>query len=91
MFRRRRPLMAAAMIGGVAHHAGRASAQNQQREEDEQARLDALEYQAAAAQPAAPAGPSDLAAKLTELKSLADQGVLTEDEFTAAKQKLLAG
>jgi hypothetical protein len=82
--------MAAAMIGGVAHHAGRASAQNQQREDDEQARLDALEYQAGAAQPA-PAGPSDLAAKLTELKSLADQGVLTEDEFTAAKQKLLAG
>jgi hypothetical protein len=91
MFRRRRPLLGAAMIGGVAHHAGKVSAQNQQREADEQARLDALEYQAAPAQPAAPAGPSDLAAKLTELKGLADQGVLTEDEFTAAKQKLLAG
>jgi Short C-terminal domain len=90
MFRRRRPLMAAAMIGGVAHHAGRVSAQNQQREDDEQARLDALEYQAATAAPA-PAGPSDLTVKLTELKSLADQGVLTPEEFTAAKQKLLAG
>jgi len=90
MFRRRRPLMAAAMIGGVAHHAGRVSAQNQQREEDEQARLDALEYQSATAAPAS-AGPSDLTVKLTELKSLADQGVLTPEEFTAAKQKLLAG
>ena len=36
--------------------------------------------------PAVPAQ-SDLAARLTELKTLHDQGVLTDDEFAAAKQK----
>ena len=37
-----------------------------------------------------PAPPqSDLAARLTELKTLHDQGVLTDDEFAAAKQKLI--
>jgi hypothetical protein len=82
------------MIAGGAAAAGRHSAQRQQQEEDEQARIAALEaqaYQAQAAQPAPAAGPSDLAAKLTELKGLLDQGVLTQDEFAAAKQKLLAG
>ena len=47
---------------------------------------------AAAPPPVAPSGgPTDLAAKLTELKGLMDQGVLTQEEFAAAKQKLLAG
>jgi hypothetical protein len=36
-------------------------------------------------------GPTDIAAKLTELKGLLDQGVLTQEEFTAAKAKVLAG
>jgi hypothetical protein len=87
MFRRRRPLLGAAMIGGTAYAVGKSSQANQQREEEEQARIEALEYQAA---PPPAGGPTDLAAKLTELKGLVDQGVLTEDEFTAAKQKLLA-
>jgi len=34
-------------------------------------------------------GPTDIAEKLTQLKSLADQGVLTPEEFSAAKAKLL--
>jgi Short C-terminal domain len=78
MFRRRRPLLGAAMIGGTAYAVGK---RNQQR--------DVVEDQAAL--PAPGAGSSDLVAKLTELKALTDQGVLTEEEFTAAKQKLLAG
>jgi Short C-terminal domain len=90
MFRRRRPLLGAAMIGGTAYAAGKSSIRNQQREDEEQARLEALEYQSTQPPPAA-GGPTDLAAKLTELKGLVDQGVLTDDEFTAAKQKLLAG
>jgi hypothetical protein len=35
-------------------------------------------------------GPTDIAEKLTQLKSLQDQGVLTPEEFTAAKAKLLS-
>ena len=38
----------------------------------------------------APAG-EDLVSKLRELKTLQDEGVLTADEFAAAKAQLLAG
>ncbi len=102
--RRRRPLAAAAMIGGTAYVAnkrGQASAQADMAEQDQEARLEALEAQqaqaapppaapvAAAAAPAAAAG-DDLTSQIVELKGLMDQGVLTQDEFNAAKAKLLA-
>jgi hypothetical protein len=97
MFVRRRPLARAAMIGGtayVAHRAGQASAEREYAEADQDARLQALESQQMAAQappPAAPTGgPTDMAAKLTELKGLLDQGILTQEEFDAQKQKLLS-
>jgi Short C-terminal domain len=86
--RRRRPMLRAAMIGGTAIAVGRNAARNRQREAQEEARLDALEQDAA---PPADSAPSELTRKLTELKGLMDQGVLTAEEFTAAKQKLLAG
>src|SRR5207237_6545260 len=98
---RRRPLARAAMVGGTAYYAGKAGARSAQRQEDEafedqqtQARLASLEAQQGQQQapPVAPAGgPTDLAAKLTQLKALADQGVLTPEEFASAKQKLLNG
>jgi membrane protease subunit (stomatin/prohibitin family) len=77
--------------------AGKRNMEGQQREADEQARIADLEAQvqaqqapAAAAPAAAPAG-DDIASKLTQLKGLMDQGVLSPDEFAAAKSKLLAG
>ncbi len=92
--RRRRPLLGAAMIGGASYmgaKAGQRSAQNEAYEEQQdyatQQRLANLEAQQA---PPAGAPPSDLASKLTELKSLMDQGILTQDEFNAAKAKLLS-
>jgi membrane protease subunit (stomatin/prohibitin family) len=42
-----------------------------------------------AAAPAAAGG--DLASQFGQLKSLMDQGVLTQEEFDAAKQKLISG
>jgi hypothetical protein len=39
---------------------------------------------------AAPAG-DDLASKIQDLAKLKDQGVLTDEEFSAAKAKLIAG
>jgi hypothetical protein len=105
--RRRRPLATAAMIGGtavVASKHGQAKAQEQMAEADQEARLEALEAQQAQQQqaaappppPPAPAaapaaGGTDVASQLVELKGLMDQGVLTPEEFEAAKQKLLAG
>jgi hypothetical protein len=98
VFVRRRPLMRAAMVGGTAYAAGRHAARRSDQEADQEARLAELEYQQQAAAAPAPApapapptgGPTDIAAKLTELKSLLDQGILTQEEFDAAKQKALS-
>jgi len=87
------------MVGGTAYVAGRAGARAQERayaeqaaEADQSARIEALE--AAQAPPPAPApaaGGSDVVAELTKLKGLLDAGVLTQQEFEAAKQRVLAG
>lgn len=92
MMRRRRPLMRAAMVGGTAYAVGKHSQRAGDREEDQEARLEQLEAQQSAQAPVtAPpgGGPTDIAEKLTQLKSLQDQGVLTPEEFSAAKAKLL--
>jgi hypothetical protein len=98
MFRRRRPLLRAAAIGGGAYVAGRHMGRNaeaqQQAESDQDERIDNLEQQQAPA-PAAPApAPAAAAApslldQLNQLSALHEQGALTDNEFTAAKAKLL--
>ena len=45
--------------------------------------------QQAAAAPAPAAGGTDLVAELQKLATLRDQGILSDDEFAAAKAKLL--
>ena len=45
--------------------------------------------QQAAAAPAAAAGGTDIVAELQKLGALKEQGILTDDEFAAAKAKLL--
>ena len=99
MFMRRRPLLRAAAVGGTAYVAGRHMGRNaeaqQQAESDQDARIDNLEQQQAPA-PAAPApaaapaaaGPS-LLDQLNQLSALHEQGALSDNEFTAAKAKLL--
>ena len=94
--RRRRPLLGAAMIGGTAYMAGKAGQRNAQHEQSQEERIQELEAQQAYAAPppaAAPAAaaPASLVDQLTQLASLRDTGVLTPDEFEAAKAKLLAG
>jgi hypothetical protein len=101
--RRRRPLMGAAMLGGAAY-AGRRSARASDREADQEARLEQLEAQqqqpqyapppqaapAPAAAPAAQGAPDGIAGQLKQLADLKQSGVLSDEEFEAAKQKLLA-
>jgi membrane protease subunit (stomatin/prohibitin family) len=91
MRRRRRPLARAAMIGGVAYTAGKSGAKAGQAQA--QQAQQAQQQQAAPPPPpaASAGGETDLVAKLTELKGLVDSGALTQEEFEAAKQKLLAG
>jgi hypothetical protein len=87
------------MVGGVAYAGGRRAAQSQQRESDQEARLEQLEsqqyaapppQQAYAPPPPAPAAPQvDVIAQLEQLGRLHESGVLTDEEFAAQKAKLL--
>jgi hypothetical protein len=91
MFRRRRPLMRAAMVGGVAYHAGKKVQEGREADYERDAQLAELQAQQAAQQAPAPAsgGSDDMIAQLEKLGQLKAQGILTEEEFTAQKQKLL--
>lgn len=100
---RRRPLMRAAVVGGGAYMAGKSRARHQeataQAEDDQNARISDLEqqqyqqpppqYQQPPPAPApAPAASSPMIDQLNQLADLHQQGVLTDDEFAAAKAKL---
>jgi hypothetical protein len=91
MMRRRRPLMRAAMVGGVAYHAGKRVEQGREADAYRDQEIADLQAQQAAAPPAAPAGgmSDETINQLKQLGELKDQGVLTEDEFEAQKKKLL--
>ena len=84
---RRRPLLRAAAIGGGAYMFGK------RRAEEEQAQGYSEGQQSAAAPPAAPQAPtgitSDDTARLAELGKLHEQGVLTDEEFSQEKAKIL--
>jgi hypothetical protein len=98
-FFRRRPLLRAAAVGGGAYMMGKHHAESQQREDYQDQAIGDLQTQqpapvaAAPAPAAAPAGgiTSEALDRLAELGKLHDQGVLTDEEFSAAKGKLLAG
>jgi hypothetical protein len=102
---RRRPLRNAAIIGGaaaIAHHAGTKSAQQQAAEDAQNRQIAELQAQqaqpqyaaapqyAALAAPTAPAITDSVVDQLTNLKHLLDSGVLSEAEFDAQKQRILA-
>lgn len=83
MFRPRRPLMRVAAGAATATVAYKAGQRRQQQNEDNQ-------QAQAAPPPAAPApAPSDSTAELERLAKLHESGALTDDEFVAAKSKLL--
>ena len=68
-------------------------AAQQQAQIDAAAQAAAAQYAAPAAAPAAPAAPAggvDIVGEIQKLAALKDAGVLTDDEFAAAKARLLA-
>jgi len=86
MFRRRRPLLRAAAVGGAAYYAGKKvqEGRDQDAAEDEAAYAEGPEE----AQPA-PGISEEAVKRLEELAALKDKGVLTQAEFDAEKQKIL--
>ena len=84
-------LLRAAIVGGGAYAVGKRvqGGRDQNAAQDQQ--INDLQQQQAQAAPE-PAAPSqeDAMAQLTQLKSLLDQGVLTQAEFDMQKSKILA-
>ena len=101
MFRRRRPLLRAAVVGGGAYVAGkrvaRNSADRSAQEADQNDRISDLEQQQGGAQQAAPppaAAPAGqpgtpISEQLKQLTALHEGGSLNDEEFAAAKKQLL--
>lgn len=90
MFRPRRPLMrvaAGAATATVAYKAGQRRTQQNQYNDQAQAAY----AQTQAAPPPAPAAPAptDSTAELERLAKLHESGALNDEEFAAAKSKLL--
>ena len=88
-----RALLGAAVVGGVAYHAGKVRQGNADVNASQQQQIDDLQQQQtqqvqAPAQAVAPSR-EDGMAQLQQLKSLLDSGVLTQAEFDAQKQKIL--
>lgn len=92
--RRRRPLLRAAAIGGTfaaGRSMGRRTAEQTSAEADQDQRIADLEGQqnqpqTQADQATAPASAADQLSRLAELHQ---QGALTDEEFAAAKSKIL--
>jgi hypothetical protein len=100
MMRRRRPLLRGAMVAGGAYAVGKHAQRGQDAEYDQSARIAELEAQQAQQQYAAPPAPmpaapqantGDMVKQLQDLKTLKDQGILTDAEFEVQKAKILQG
>ena len=102
MMRRRRPLLRAAAVGGGAYMAGKHRANSQaeqaQYQQDQDARISNLEAQQQqpsdqqappAPEPPPAAASSPMIDQLNQLATLHQQGILSDEEFAAAKAKLL--
>jgi hypothetical protein len=95
--------MRAAMVGGVAYHAGKKVQQGREEDayrdqqiEDLQQQQAQQQYQQAPAPAPPPPAPNrgvsdDAIQQLKQLADLKAQGILTDEEFAAQKQKILAG
>ena len=98
LVRRRRPLLRASMVGGTAYHAGKKIEQGREADAEQDGALAQPEAQANASPPPAAAAPAATGAvgisdatldQLRKLAELKQEGVLTQEEFDAQKQKLL--
>ena len=97
MMVRRRPLLRAAAIGGT-FAAGRASGRRAEAQtygdQDQQMQAQQMQAQQVPAQGQAPTdagGQPTMTDQLSQLTAMHDQGTLSDEEFAAAKAKVLGG
>jgi membrane protease subunit (stomatin/prohibitin family) len=89
--RRGMPLLRGAIVGGAAYSLGRRAANSAQREQEQSAAIADLQAQQPVQSQYVPAqAGTDVASRLAQLSDLLQQGVLTQDEFTQAKARVLA-
>ena len=90
---RRRPLARAAVVGGTfaaGRSMGRRAEAQDNAQADQDQRLSDVEAQQAQQATSAQAGPGpSVMDQLSQLTALHQQGALTDDEFAAAKAKIL--
>ena len=83
-------LLRAAVVGGAAYHVGKRVQGGRDQDAAQQQQINELQAQQQYQQQAPPqTSQEDGMAKLAQLKSLLDQGVLTQAEFDVQKQKIL--
>ena len=86
-------LLRAAIVGGAAYHVGKRVQGGRDQDAAQQQQIDQMQAQQAQQQyqqaPEPAPSQEDQMAKLAQLKSLLDQGVLTQAEFDVQKQKIL--
>ena len=88
--RGRRPLLRAVMVGGEAYHTGKRAQQERECEAEQNPPVEDSESQRAAPRSGEASGLSSKAIEqLTQLGELKAEGVLTDAEFEAQKQRLL--
>jgi putative oligomerization/nucleic acid binding protein len=91
MFARRRPLLRAAVVGGGAYAMGKHSARREAAEgsSENAAMYGSVQDQRATGQPVATSSEPSVSDQLTQLSRLHQEGALSDDEFAAAKSRLL--
>ena len=77
------------IVGGAA--TAKVVSNRTQAQAEQKAAQQAQQQEAAAPAPAAASAGDDMVAQLEKLASLKTSGILSEEEFTAAKAKLIAG
>jgi hypothetical protein len=94
MIMRRRPLLRAAVVGGGAYLAGKNAAQRQEErqyaESMQDQRLADLEQQQPVSRVPSQGQPS-MVDQLNQLNAMHEKGALSDEEFSAAKARLLGG
>jgi hypothetical protein len=92
MLGRRRPLLRGAIVGGAAYHFGKRNAQNQADKENAEAEQNRqIEELQGEKQGSAQSTPQDDSmSKMNKLQEMHESGVLTDEEFSKAKAKILS-